>query len=336
MWGPHHFFGVRLHLGDAFAHGLETVFVQDGLESDLAHMERIDRGLDVADALVGHPDVGEDQVQEVLVHLPFPKQADGRKPEPFLEDLRRLAHEPPRSGASDVRPVTGVRQPGKDLPFVIEGLQEGDVHQVGSARVRVVHHEDVARLEIVHDFERRLDRELHGPDEDGKRVVPLGDDLPRCAVVDTVGAVVAFGDDGRKGRLDHGGVHLVGGEFQARLHDGQSDWINGHDSGFLSMPQPSFRRARDALCQTPSPPARPHSSFIPSSKTTFVSPSCTLRTRGNINSSPDVPRTKTSVRMQPSQNFGTHSHPKASIRPTKQSSRACPLEKFFVLLFLFY
>ena len=54
----------------------------------------------------------------------------------------------------------------------------------------------ITRLEIVAVPDHRFGSRLHDSQEDGQPQLPLGDDLAGPAIVDAVGSVEGFGDDG--------------------------------------------------------------------------------------------------------------------------------------------
>ena len=227
----HHLLGAVAQLLHARGHGLLAVAVDQRREPLLAHRERGDLRLDVADPLLRHPDVREDDRQDVLVHHALAEELHRRQPQPLLLHLGRARREPAGHRAARVRPVAGVRQVRPQPAAVEERLHHLHVHQVRAARVRVVDDEDVAGLEAVGAalrdvLDHRARRELHDADEDRQPELALRDDLAVVLRVDAVGAVEALRDDGRERRALEGEVHLARDLLQPVLDDDQRDRID--------------------------------------------------------------------------------------------------------------
>ena len=218
------------HLGDRLAHGFRAVAVDQGGQPLLAGGERGGLRLDVADALVGDADVGQDDRQDLLVHLALLEEFHRRQAQSFLLDLRRAGREAARHHAADVGPVAGVGEPGEHLALVEERLHEPHVHQMRAAEIGIVDDEDVARIDLagivaLHALDHRPGRELHGADEHRQAELALGDQRAVGGVIDAVGTVHALRDHRREGRAHEGEIHLVADLDQAVLDDGQGDGI---------------------------------------------------------------------------------------------------------------
>jgi len=232
--GPHLALSAVAHLGDGRAHDIGAIAVDQCSEAHLASGQCGGLGLDVADALVGNADVGQDDGENLLVHLALLEELHRRQAQPLLLDLGGAGGEAAGHHAADVGPVAGVGEPGEDLALVEERLYEPHVHQMGAAEVGVVDDEDVARLHhscivAFHPLDDGTGRELHGADEDRQAEFALGDQGPVSRVINAVGAVHALGNHRRERRPDESQVHFVTDLDQAVLDDSERDGIEvGH------------------------------------------------------------------------------------------------------------
>ena len=144
--GPHLLLGAALQLDDAPVHGVGAIAVEEGGEPALAHGQRRRLRLDVADPLLSDADVGEDDGEDLLVHSPLLEQLDRRQAQALLLHLGGVRREAARHRAADVRPMTGVGQPGEEFPLVEERLHEAHVHQMRAAEIGIVDDVGVAGL----------------------------------------------------------------------------------------------------------------------------------------------------------------------------------------------
>ena len=226
--GAHLLLRPRLQFADRGFDGISAVAVEQRGEAALADGQRADLGLDVADPLLWHADVGQDDVDDVGHHFAAAYELHRRNAQAFLLDLRRLGGEAARHHAAGVGPVAGVGQIAPQPVAVIERLHHLHVHQMGAAEIGIVDDDNVARLKVVAALDHRLGGELHDADEDRQAQLALGDDLAGVAMVDAVGAVEGLGDDRReRGLLVHQ-VHLARDLAQAVLDDREGDRIEGH------------------------------------------------------------------------------------------------------------
>ena len=213
------------HLADHVFDEGQAVLVEQRRHPPGAHQQRRRLRLDVADALLGHADVGEDDGKDLLVDLPLLVEFYGREAQTLLNHLGGTRREAARHHAAGVRPVACVREPGEVRALVEERPGEAHVHQVGAAEVGVVDGEDVALAHGGLGGDQVLGRELHRADEDRQPQLALGDELAVLPGIDAVGAVEALRDDRAEGRADEGEVHLVADLLQAALHHAESDGI---------------------------------------------------------------------------------------------------------------
>ncbi len=224
--GAHLLGRAGAQLDDAGIDRLGPVAHQQGVEALLAHQEGRGLGLDIADALVGDADVGEDDRQDLLVHFALAVEAHGRQAQPLLLDLGGVGGEAARHGAARIGPVPGVGEPAVKRPAMEKGTVEAHVHQVGAAQIGVVGDEHVARAHVLDPCNQLPRTELHGADEDRQAEVALGDQIARVLVIDAVRTVERLGDHGAEGGADEGQVHLVADLDQAALNHGQGDGID--------------------------------------------------------------------------------------------------------------
>ena len=188
-------------------------------------LQRRRLGLDVADALLRHADVGEDDGEDLPVDGPFLVELHGREAQALLHHFGGAGREAAGHHAAGIRPVAGVGEPGEVRALVEEGHGEAHVHQVGAAEVGVVDGEDVALADGGLRGDQVLGGELHGADEDRQPQLALRDQLAVLLRIDAVGAVEPFRDDRAEGRAHEGEVHLVAHLLQAALHHAEGDGV---------------------------------------------------------------------------------------------------------------
>ena len=117
-------------------------------QSLLADAERAELRADVADPLVGNPDVVQHDVDDVLANLAAADELDRRQAQPLLHDLGRRRGKAARHHAPGIRPMAGIRQIAPQAAAIIERPHHLDVHQMGAAEIRVVDQDDVTRFEV--------------------------------------------------------------------------------------------------------------------------------------------------------------------------------------------
>ncbi len=225
--GAHLLRCTRLQFDDGPLDDSLAVAVDQRGQTLLADRQRRRLRLDVADALIGDADVGEDDREDLLVEHAFLVELDRRQAEPLLLDLGSVGREAAGHRAAHVRPVSGIRKPREVSTAIEERLDELDVHQMGAAEIGVVDDEDIAWVHRPRPLDHRLRRELHGADENRQAEIALGDELAGIAVIDAVGAVERLGDHRAEGGAHEGEVHLVANLLQPVLDHGEGNGVEG-------------------------------------------------------------------------------------------------------------
>ena len=233
--------GARPQLGDRVLDQRPAVAVEQGGQALLADGERRGLRLDVADPLVGDPDVRQDDRQDLLIQPALLVELDGRQAQALLLDLGRIGGEAARHGTTGIRPVAGVGEPGEQLAAVEERLGEAHVHQVRAAEIGVVDDDHVARPDLGHALDHRLGRELHGADEHRQPQIALGDQ-GAVAAVDAIRAVHRLRDHRAERGAAEREVHLVADLHQAALDHREGDGVERLHRRF--SPSPKADRSR--------------------------------------------------------------------------------------------
>ena len=233
--GAHLLRGARAQFGDRAIHGVRPIAVEQGGEAFLADGERRRLRLDVADALVGDADVGQDDGEDFLVHHAALEQLHRRQAQSFLLRFGGMRREAARHHAADVRPVAGIGEPREQLALVEKRFDEAHVHQMRAAEIRVVDDEHVAGLDAFRALYHRLGGELHGADEHRQAQFALRDQRAVVAVVNAVGTVHGLGDHRRKRRATERQVHFVADLVEAVLDHGQGDGVELHIASFHTV-----------------------------------------------------------------------------------------------------
>ena len=98
---PHLRLRALAHLFDDRFHDVDSIAVEQTGEASLAHVQRRHLRLEIADALVGYATIREDELQQVVIELPFAHDADWER------SLTRLTF-PDRNEAwrSELEPAT--------------------------------------------------------------------------------------------------------------------------------------------------------------------------------------------------------------------------------------
>ena len=186
-----------------------AVALDQPLELALGDVAGGELGAQVAEHLDRHPDVLLDQGEQGLVAPARGIELERRDAQAFLIDLGRVRGVGAGDPAADVGVMADGGGKGEPLALVVERLEEEDVGQVHAALEGVVHHEDVARLDVVaifgdHDVERGRDRpQMAGQGQ------PLRDQLAG-GVAERGRVVHVVLEHARVGRAEHGQRHLVG------------------------------------------------------------------------------------------------------------------------------
>src|SRR4051794_13287227 len=154
--GAHQPLGTGFQLGDRGIDGLDAVPIEQLGQPSLTDAQRAELGADVADALLGDPDVVQYDVYDVLANLAAADEFDRWQAQPLLHDLGRSRRKAARHHAAGIRPVAGIRQVAPQAAAVIERPHHLDIHQVGAAEIRIVDQDHVARFEVAAALYNRL------------------------------------------------------------------------------------------------------------------------------------------------------------------------------------
>ena len=179
-------------------------------------------GQQVAPALVGRPDVGEQEVEDVLVQPAAGIELERRDDQAFLEELGGQGHGA-RGHAADVGVVGPIGDEESQPAADEDGGDAGDVGQVGAAAVGIVEDDEVALFEG-HGFERRPDGQGHGAQVD-RDVRALGQGAA-VAGEGGAGEILAFLDVGGEGRPAQDGGHLLGDGDEDVLEELELDRVD--------------------------------------------------------------------------------------------------------------
>ena len=126
-----------------------------------------------------------------------------RQPKAFLARFSSVCGKAAGHRTTDIRPVTGVRQPAEKLALVEERFHELDIHRVGAAEIGIVDDKDVSWLYRTGSGDHCLSGVLHRTDKDRQTVLALSDQISCIPVIDAVGAVVVSEMIGEKADLQN-------------------------------------------------------------------------------------------------------------------------------------
>ena len=219
-------------VGHVGLHLLEAVLVDEAEEVALTEADGGEKGLDVAENLVGDADVLLEDAPDGAVELAFVVELEGREDQALLEYLGVVAGVATGDAAADVGLVADAAGPADEDIVHEDGLEEEDVGQVAGALVGVVIGKDVAGLHVVAEgVHHALEGRGHAA-EVRREGEALGD-LLALGVEEGGGEVHAVLDDGGAGGADHGEGHGVGGAHEGVLDDFTSYGIGGLQHGAL-------------------------------------------------------------------------------------------------------
>ena len=102
---------------------------------------------DVADPLVGDPDVVQHDVDDVLANLAPADELYRRQAQALLHDLGRRRGKTARHHPPGIRPMAGIRQIAPQAAAIVERAHHLDVHQMGAAEIGVIDQDHVTRFE---------------------------------------------------------------------------------------------------------------------------------------------------------------------------------------------
>ena len=233
--------------------------VQSVLVHELQELARSDLvaghvGHEVAEDLLGDPDIGADEVERRLVEPARVRELADGEAQSLVVDLGRGGAEPE---AADVGQVGDAHRVAGDPAVAEHRAHHVDVEEVPRAHPCVVGGNDVTRLEGV----RRELREHvtqgrgRGAGERRHAVAPLGHRVP-FRVEDHHRQVPALAHDGREGASDEGGDDLVGDPDEPVPHDGQAHRVDGggaHESLSSFASSATRLRCASTVARSPGP-----------------------------------------------------------------------------------
>ena len=200
-------------------------FLNEPFDALLRHPAGPERGVEVAEPLLGQPHVAQEQAHHALV-APSPLvELDRGDAHPFLVDAGREAGVAARGHPAHVGPVGAHGGEDEQLPAREDGEEHGDVVQVGSAAIGVVENDDVplvdVPLEVLHGAAHRPRHGHHVPG----MVVGLRHHLRR-RVEQRAGEVVELVDHRGERGADDRGAHLLDDGAQALADDFEGDGVD--------------------------------------------------------------------------------------------------------------
>jgi len=178
---------------------------------------------EIAFALSGRADVGENQREDLRVHFASAHELDGRNPNSLLRDFAAWAHGPGEHSADvGVMGAVGDVEGGTSVTAQEDRRDHGDVGQMGSATIGIVEKSHIAGRETKRR-ENRTDGHRHRSEVD-RHVVAHGDEFS-VGGEDGGGVVAALFDVGRKRGAAKGCAHLDCDGVERVTNDGYFGWI---------------------------------------------------------------------------------------------------------------
>ena len=206
------------------ADGLRAILAAHLLEAGIGDADGGNLGIEIAQGHFRQPDVGRDQVEQVVLPLALAKDAESRKAQPFVEDFRRLRRNRAGNAAADLGPMRDGDAEREQLVIDEYRLHDADVGEMRAPAIGVVDHIDVTGPHPVAELaDHRLNVPLKGAREDGD-AVGLGDEL-RLVVADPACEIEDLVDDRRHAGARQHQAHLVGRGLQLSPNDFQCDRI---------------------------------------------------------------------------------------------------------------
>ena len=234
--------GVVEELARVRAHGLAPVPREQPPHFSLADLARRVLGPDVAEHPVRDPHVLLDDAEHGLARHPALVELHRRDAQPLLVHLGRVAGIRAGHAAAHVGLMPDHDGEGFQLVVDEDRQEQEDVRDVHPAVVRIVHHDDVAGVEIARELAQ------HALHRVGHRAEMLGDG-PGLGDEQTVGVAQGrrvvhdvLDDLGARG-ADDGIGHLVHDGVEGALDDRERDRIDLHDGRLVSVRLPKASRA---------------------------------------------------------------------------------------------
>ena len=211
--------------GDDGHQAVGAVFTQQVVNTLLGQQHGTDLGVEVAEEVLGLPDIGGKHPEEVVTGDAAVVELEGRDADALLEDFVGAGVVAAVGAASDVAVVGAVDAVEEQSPFVKDGADDGDVGEVAAAEIGVVEDEEVSFVDVVAEVVADGGAgDGEGADVHGDALA-LGDELA-VAVEDGGGEVAAGVEDLGHGGAEHGLGHFLGDGLQAVLDDGEGDGVS--------------------------------------------------------------------------------------------------------------
>jgi hypothetical protein len=211
-----------------------AVAVDHALEGNCADVVGGELGVEVAEALVGGADGGEDLVEEGVVASALGVEEGGFDADAFLVDVGGEGHGA-GGGTADVGVVGAVARIADDAGRVLceNGSDNRDVGKVGTPREGVVDNGDVAFLEGSQALQDGGDAGRHGA-QVHRDVGGLGEEVA-IGREQGAGEVAALLDVGRERDPLEGEAHFFGGGFEEVAEEFELDGVRRHWSFALCV-----------------------------------------------------------------------------------------------------
>ena len=220
-------FGIVQQIADTFAKGFDAELFDHRVDSALARIHRGDLRLQIAPVLLRHANIGEQDVEDVLIDLPRAHDLCRRQANAFLVNLGQRARQAGGHRAADIRVVDVTDSETHDFAGVEDRLPDMHVRRMGAdeAAVRIVGEADIAFLVPVY---RPDDIAVIHADEPsgaefrgGRESVAIGGRQRR-------GEIFGFLHEGRMRRAIERVGHALGRCDAMVLQYLQGDLVDGH------------------------------------------------------------------------------------------------------------
>src|SRR5579875_387719 len=216
--------------------------------STFADRYRRDLGPDIAERLLGHPDIGLDHLEHFIHHLALFVELERRNYEALFVDVASIRRDAAGRATPDINLMTQGTGKSDLIGTGIDRLENHDIGVMRASLVGVVHDHNVIGLEreVLRDIfcaigERPLMR---------RNMVRLGNQLPR-RVEQRRRAIHLLSKDHRVSRSHQGGPHLANRRDEIVADDFKRDgvYVGPHVAPLRGS------RSRQADCRSRPPKA---------------------------------------------------------------------------------